>query len=125
MRAKVAGSSSRTFLSASRPLMPPSSFGSLKASLRASRNAADSLSRAALCRPRLPLACPAPKRVAGLGLGFAMQAADYHHSQPVTTDSVAAESPLAAAELAALTVFEEVMSAAIPAGQSAPLRRHQ
>jgi hypothetical protein len=54
-----------------------------------------------------------------------MRAADYHLSQPVTTDSVAAESPLAAAELAALTVFEEVMSAAIPAGQSAPLRRHQ
>jgi len=39
---------------------------------------------------------------------------------------VAAESPLElAAELAALTVFEGVMSAAIPAGQLSPLRSHQ
>src|SRR5580704_7008767 len=86
MRAKVAGSSSRTFLIASRPLLPPVSFGSWNASFSASRNAVDILSRAALCRPRLGL--PRPKRVEGLGFGFAMRAADYHHSGRLTTAPV-------------------------------------
>src|SRR5580704_12021308 len=86
MRAKVAGSSSRTFLIASRPLLPPVSFGSWNASFSASRNAVDILSRAALCRPRLGL--PGPKRVEGDGLGFAMRAADYHHSGRLTTLTV-------------------------------------
>ena len=45
------------------------------------------LSRAAFCRPRLPSTWPAPKRVAGLGLGFAMRAAAYH--PPSATESVA------------------------------------
>src|SRR5580704_8880251 len=87
MRAKVAGSSSRTFLIASRPLLPPVSFGSWNASFSASRNAVDILSRAALCRPRLGL--PGPKRVEGLGFGSAIasvvsrystnsERADYH-----------------------------------------------
>ena len=62
MRAKVAGSSSRTFSSASRPWQPPVSFGSLKASLSPSRNAVEILSRAAFCPPRLPLACQAKPR---------------------------------------------------------------